>query len=86
MSYELVFGQCHFELRKNGPGWVPLTAIYCRMVETGQRGMPVKPKIMSMPGPNWSVFDFFRWTWIMLGLVWLSTAMSPQARSVAILK
>ena len=32
---------------------------------------------------NWSYLDVFRWNWIILGLLWLSTATSSQAKFVA---
>ena len=46
--------------KKKGPGWVPRIAMKLKIAATGQSGLPVRPRIMSEPRPNWSYFDFFR--------------------------
>ena len=56
------------------------------MAETGHSSSLVTPMTMSAPTPNWSHFDFFKWTCIIVGDDWLSTATSPHERQVDSLK
>jgi len=60
VNTDLVRG-CPFLKRKNGPGPVPLAAMYWRLAVTGHKEHAVFPIYTSTPFPSWSVFDFLRW-------------------------
>ncbi len=70
--------------RKKGPcGWLFLASVYRRIALTGHSRVPVLPRIIWAPLPNWSHFDFRSRTCTIDGLSLLSMAISPQDKQVA---
>ena len=67
-------------MKKNGPGLVPLAAMYWRLAVTGHKEHTVFPIYTSTPFPSWSVFDFLRWILSACGFSLQSIATSPHAR------
>ena len=67
---------------KKVPGILPLVAIKSMTEATRQRSKPVRSRIISIPFPNISQLNFVRWKYTMLGVSWLLTARSPQARLI----
>ncbi len=55
-------------------------AIYSRLAVTGQRGLPVWPRMMSAPLRTGRTWIFFRWTCTIVVAAWssTSTAMPPR--------
>ena len=64
VNTDLVRG-CPFLKRKNGPGSVPLAAMYWRLAVTGHKEHTVFPIYTSTPFPSWSIFEVnFECLWI----------------------
>ena len=54
---------------KKGPGLDPHSTMKVTIAATGQRGLSVRPRMMSAPMPNWSHLDFLRWIFTFVGSV-----------------
>ena len=86
-GYKLGFGECRLGRAEEERSWLgSLSAIYWTIAVTGHSVAPVVSKMTSTPGPNCCIFEVMRYIWSIWGFRRLSTATSPQARSMVALK